>query len=159
MKTDYTPAHEAHIDDIFARPPRALARQQAAQQVRITCRVCALAQLVTLTNDALVCDDCRADPDASRARVQTWLASVVDQEQQAYEEWEWTRNTYRPYWAKIVEARGGGRPDADARARAAHPTYALLLDAEARYQAELTPLQSEKMRLELALQELSNLSQ
>lgn len=148
---------DTEVDDIFARPPRAVARQQAANRVRITCRVCGLGQLVTLDNSALICDECRRDPVARRAEVKGWLAAVDQREAQAHADWAAVRDAHPTHWAKIVDARGSGRADCDARARAAHPTYAALLDAEQACVAALTPLETERARLERALEELGQL--
>lgn len=138
--------NEIDDNDLFTRPPRAVARQQAANRVRITCRVCGLGQLVTLDNSALICDECRRDPVARRAEVEAWLAAVDQREAQAHAD-----------WAAVRDARASGRADCDARARAAHPTYAALLDAEAACLAALTPLETERARLERALEELSQI--
>ena len=142
-------------DDIFARPPRAVARQQA--RVRITCRVCGLGQLVTLDNAALICDDCRRDPAARRSEVNMLLVTVEQREQAAHDAWAAIRDAHPKHWQRIVDARDSGRPDADSRARAAHPTYAALLDAEQACLAALTPLETERARLERALEELGQL--
>lgn len=147
--------NEIDDDDLFTRPPRAVARAQAAQQARITCRVCRLGVLVTLDNNVLLCDDCRRDPKAKRAEVATWLAGVDAQEQTAFSTWQTLAATHADYWAKIVAA--GHTPATDARARAAHPTYAALLDAEATYLAACVPLQAERARLSLAIQELDSI--
>lgn len=143
-------------DDIFARPPRALARQQATAQQQITCRVCDQLAKVPLDHDALICAGCRADVAASRSLVNAWLAAVDAQEQAAYDAWSRIASQHADFWAKIVSA--GHTPATDARARAAHPTYALLLDAEAQYQQACVPLQAERARLERALDELNRVS-
>lgn len=63
-------------DDIFARPPRALARQQA-KNAHITCRVCDRPATVPIDHPALLCPLCLIDLDATRARVQAWLTSAL----------------------------------------------------------------------------------
>lgn len=140
-------------DDIFARPPRALARQQQ-RTGRVTCRVCDAPHQRPIDDDGpLLCANCLADPAAMRWRVDAWLAAVDAQEQAAYDAWSAVASEHAEFWAKIV--KHGHTAATDARARATHPTYALLLDAEQAYSRACVPLQAERARLERALEELS----
>lgn len=63
-------------NDLFTRPPRAVARQQA-KQAHITCRVCDRPATVPLDHPALLCNECLENLDQTRIHVQKWLASVL----------------------------------------------------------------------------------
>lgn len=69
-------AFDTDDDDIFARPPRAVLRQEA-KQARITCRVCEAKATVEVTHPALLCPNCLENLDATRDRLATWLSSAL----------------------------------------------------------------------------------
>ncbi len=74
-------------DDIFARPPRGVARQQA-KQAHITCRVCDAKATVPLDHPALLCGPCLADLDQTRNRVADWLVSALRRLDENKAQWE-----------------------------------------------------------------------
>lgn len=76
MTTGSTALGLLEDDDIFARPPRAVARQQA-KSGHITCRVCGRPATVPLDHPALLCPLCLMDLDTTRARVAQWLESAL----------------------------------------------------------------------------------
>lgn len=142
-------------DDIFARPPRSARRMPVVSHARLVGRVaCAVCQVGR--SDVLVCRECAEQPEASRARVATWLAGVDAQESQAFTAWQATAAQHLAFWEKLLAGRKT-HADADARARQAHPTYALLLDAEQAYQRTAQALQVERARLTKALEALRDL--
>lgn len=144
-------------DDISARPPRALARQQP-HTARITCRVCAMPDQVPLDAPGPLCRACGEDLPRTREKARAWLDGVLAQMDEALETWHHAIRVYRSYWEKIQEARVAGRPDADAKARTAHRYYGLVLDAEAEMLLAFEPLGIERARLESALTLLDDLT-
>lgn len=150
-------------DDIFARPPRALARQQA-HTARITCRVCAMPDQVPLDAPGPLCRACGEDVAATRAKVKSWLAGTIREIDLMLEVWEHKKANYPAHWAKLNDARlKAGEDDAALaeafqRARAADPIYARLLDIEAQTRQGLEPLEVERARLERALALLDDLT-
>lgn len=147
-------------DDIFARPPRALARR-LAQTARITCRVCDMKDTVPLDHPVgPLCRECAMDIPATRAKVKIWLDGVLAQMDVVLDRWADIQMSYPAFWAKIEDAKEKAGDDTAAltdalrRAYAAHPTYAKLLDAEAEMLHAMQPLEIERKRLELALEAL-----
>jgi hypothetical protein len=140
-------------DDIFARPPRAVARAMAERTARITCRVCNQQAQVALDNDALICPGCRTDVDATKKRVQAQRDAWQAKQYAADAALAQLQTRHTDFWLKIIEARATGRPGTDAKAYAAHPTYAALLDAERACQA----LQAERDRLDRAMEEMGRI--
>ena len=144
----------ASDDDIFARPPRALARQMA-KMVRRQCIACSGLYIVALDYDGPpLCEPCRTDISRTRQQVRQWLSGVLTQIDAALAQFEALKMAHSAFWGKIEDARLSGRTDGDAKARQAHPTYALLLDAEQAVNEHLAPLGIERARLERALEVL-----
>jgi hypothetical protein len=141
-------------DDIFARPPRSARRMPVISHERLVNRqACAVCGLRT---DVLVCKECAEQPEVSRARVLTWLAGVDAQEAQAYAAWSQLCEAHLAFWEKLLAGRAKAA-DADTRACQAHPTYALLLDAEQTYERDQQALRVERARLRRALEALEGL--
>lgn len=91
-------------DDIFARPPRAVAREQA-KVGRITCRVCDRAATVPLDWPALLCQECMEDLDATRERVAGWLGSALqrlDTNQAAWDAIRINNERWQPIQAALI---------------------------------------------------------
>jgi hypothetical protein len=145
-------------DDLFTRPPRSARRMPVIRQARRACVVCQASYMVALDYDGPpLCEECRSDLDATRARVQAWIDGVDDQEGTAWREWEATAARYVDFWAKIVTARVQRGPGADEAARKAHPDYALILDAEATYVRATQALAAERARLTRAMQDMEGI--
>src|SRR5690242_18908515 len=94
-------------DDIFARPPRSALRKetQAIEKPtgRITCRVCDRPATVPLDHPALLCPECLSDLNATRARVRSWLDSVLAQLDAAIAAWEQIRAQHIDKWSRIED--------------------------------------------------------
>src|SRR5438046_1596893 len=74
-------------DDLFARPPRAVMRQEA-KQTHITCRVCGAQATVPLDHPALLCESCMTNLDATRDRVAEWLGKSLERLDANQAEWD-----------------------------------------------------------------------
>jgi hypothetical protein len=142
-----TVASMTTTDDIFARPPRALARQMALAKPPLNaCVVCGLRA------DVLLCRECAEQPEVSKARVLAWLNGNMDQANALLDTWDHIREPQQAAWEAIQDARL--QPDFAARCarhRAAGNVYGKLLDAHAAYELALEPLNVERKRLEKAL--------
>lgn len=139
-------------DDIFARPPRALARQQQAKPMLNRCAVC------QLPADVLLCRECADQPEVSKARVRKWLQANVAAANAALDAWDAVRVPQQAAWETIQDAQA--LPDYAARCarhRAAGNVYGVLLDAEKAYEDAQAPLDSERRRLEKALEVIDQL--
>lgn len=144
---------ELDDDDLFSRPPRAVARQLATPDRRFACVVCALRA------NALVCKECALDATASRQRVQAQLTALLarmDDEVEAFEVQAQASAEWRAIQAAQVKVDAGEMPLADFAARGAERKaqgggwQVIIEAAEARDQA-LIPLAAERDRLEKAL--------
>jgi len=95
-------------DDLFARPPRAVARQQA-KQAHITCRVCGRPAAVALDHSALLCPECIGDLDTTRDRVASWLGATLVRLEQAKVVWEAERDASpaKEKWDRVQDAMIG----------------------------------------------------
>lgn len=134
-------------DDIFARPPRALARQQA--QPKPALNRCAVCQLPA---DVLLCRECADQPAQSKARVLSWLRANSAQAVAALDRWDAIRAPQQAAWDRIQDSQAlSDYATRCARHRAAHNVYGVLLDAQAAYETALAPLAAERARLERAL--------
>lgn len=142
MQTELFP--DEMIDNLFA--PRSVV---GATTARITCRVCERNDDVPLSHPGPLCRACGADVASTKKKVQSWLAGVLAQMDEARATFYALQDRYPAYWAKLED--GGRTPEADVRARAAHPTYAALLVAEEAMLHALEPLEIERARLERAL--------
>lgn len=147
-------------DDIFARPPRAVARATAAAAPvipsamvgRTACAVCGL------RTDVLICRECAEQPQASRARVLAWLDANTTQARALLATWDAIREPQQPAWDKIQAAHDQPNfAQRCAKHRADGTIYGKLLDAEAAYYAALQPLDIERTRLENALEVIATL--
>lgn len=87
--------------------------------------------------------------------MRAWLDSILAQEQAELERWDAVREPNQRFWDRIQDA--GHTAETDQRARAAHPTYAALLDAEAAYVRTLAALGEERARLERAMEVIDQL--
>lgn len=146
-------------DDIFARPPRALARQQATT-ARITCRVCELKDDVPLTHaPGPLCRACGEDLPRTKAKVKQWLDGVLAQIDHEVARFRALQDAHPDFVAKLEAARGD--PDFVAKAathRKAGNVYGRLLEAEAEMRRACEPLGVERSRLERAVALLDTLS-
>ena len=83
-------------EDIFARPPRRVAKN-GTFTARITCRVCGLPATVDINNAGLLCAPCRADLEMTKAHIASvmqasearWKAAVETFEELAAQEGRW----------------------------------------------------------------------
>lgn len=119
-------------------------------------RPCAVCGLRT---DMLLCRECADQPAASKARVLAWLSANDDQHDAAFDAWDRLCRTHMDAWEKIRAAQA--LPDYAARCarhRAAGNVYGVLLQARDDYELALQPLDSERRRLERALQILESLN-
>lgn len=134
-------------DDIFARPPRALARQQAQPKPALNaCVVCGLRA------DVLLCRECLNDIPAARSRVRTWLTANLDVGRRVIATFDVLREANHAAWDRIQDSQA--LDDYAARCvkhRATGNIYGQLLDAHAAMLATLAPLSIERARLERAL--------
>lgn len=142
-------AGELELDDDELFPERPAASITPRLIGAQSCAACGLRA------DVLLCKECLQDVPQARQHVHTWLDGVLAQMDQHIAAFEALRGQHSAFWAKIEDARLSERPDADARARAAHPIYAQLIDAEQAMQQALEPLGNERWRLEKALEVLS----
>lgn len=137
-------------DDIFARPPRTLARQQAqAKPALNACVVCGLRA------DVLLCRECLNDIPAARSRVRSWLNANLDAGRRIIATFDALRETNHAAWDRIQDSQS--LDDYAARCtkhRATGNIYGQLLDAHAAMLAQLAPLSIERARLEKALEVL-----
>jgi hypothetical protein len=140
-------------DDIFARPPRALARQQLLKTPPMNaCVVCGL------RTDVLLCRECADQPVASKARVLAWLKANSAQALAAMDAWDAIREPHQSHWEKIQDAREQpGFAARCAKHRASGDVYGQLLDAQAAWEMALAPLNVERRRLEKALAVLNGM--
>lgn len=147
-------------DDIFARPPRALARMPVISHARLVGRVACAA--CGLRADVLICQECATDPEASRQRVKGWLAGVLTQMDVAIEACEAVTRAHAPLWAKIQEAQERmSQAEFDARwqaRRAEGGAWGALIAAVDDRDRALQPLAVERDRLERALSVLGGCS-
>lgn len=92
-------------DDLFARPPRGIARQQA-KEAHITCRVCDRPATIGIDHPALLCPECLEDLDATRDRVAAWLASALARLDENERQWQAdiTANPAGEKWPTIQAA-------------------------------------------------------
>lgn len=144
-------------DDIFARPPRALARQQA--QAKPATLVKAYACVVCgLRADVLLCRECLNDIPAARDRVRSWLDANLDTGRRIIAAFDALREANHAAWDRIQDSQSlEDYADRCTRHRASRNTYGQLLDAHAAMLAQLAPLSIERARLERALSILDTL--
>lgn len=119
---------------------------------RVACVAC------NLRADTLLCRECLADIPATRARVQAWLDGINDQEAAAWREWSALAEQHADHWARIVAVRR--LPDFAQKAaehRAKGNIYGRLLDADEAYTRTAQALQTERRRLEKAIEVLEGL--
>lgn len=130
------------------------ATPRATQTTRRQCCVCGLTYVVSLDYDGPpLCEPCRSDIPAARARLQHLLDGVDDQEASAYATWQALCTKHLEYWERICAARKlPGFAEKAEKHRAAHNTYGVLLEAEAAYERATAALSEERARLERALE-------
>jgi hypothetical protein len=100
-----------------------------------------------------LCSNCLIDPVQTRIAIESQIANIAAQEAQAYAAWSQLCEAHLAFWEKLLAGRAKAT-DADHRARQAHPTYALLLDAEQTYERDQQALRVERERLSRALEEI-----
>ena len=159
---EYIVADPSSIDDIFARPPRALARQDA-KTARITCRMCGAQASVGLDHPALLCQNCIADLDATRDRHATYLSAALaalDANQAAWE----AISSASDRWPAIqgaliaVAEKRAAQADLDrtwAKRKAEGGAVAALLTAYEGYAREADRIGEELARLDAAQREIN----
>jgi hypothetical protein len=129
-------------------------RPPLARTARRQCDACQGSYTVALDYDGPpLCDGCRADLGATRARLQTWLVAVTEQIAAAVDTWLAFASEHADAWAKVVASQK--LPDYAercARARQAGNIYGQLLAAESAYATAIARLGSERERLERALE-------
>lgn len=140
-------------DDIFARPPRALARQQVqAKPALNACVVCGLRA------DVLLCRECLNDIPAAHSRVRSWLTANLDAGRVIIATFDALRETNHAAWDRIQDSQSlEDYADRCAKHRRAGNIYGQLLDAHAAMLAQLAPLSIERARLEKALEILEGM--
>lgn len=105
-----------------------------------------------LRADVLLCRECANQPEASKARVLSWLASNSAQAMIALDRWDAIRQPQQAAWERIQDSQALSDYAARcARHRASGNVYGVLLDARAAYETALAPLAAERDRLERAL--------
>lgn len=154
MTLNLIPSNQIDDDDIFARPPRALARAQATT-ARITCRVCELKDDVPLTHPGPLCRACGADVASTKKKVQSWLAGVLAQMDEARATFYALQDRYPAYWAKLEDSRERDTAYTHTCKCAEHVAkgnvYGQILVAEETMHRAFEPLEIERARLERAL--------
>lgn len=121
-------------EDLFDRPPRTT-KLKMLDSATITCRVCGMRAKVTIDNVALLCGPCRIDIVATRAHVETTLATAERRWQAAVEAFD-VQAEGVPEWRKVEAARLDADPKLYAEAwrrrkAAGGPLGALLVAKEA----------------------------
>lgn len=135
---------QGEIDFIAPSPPRLATR-----------RPCVVCQLRT---DMLLCRECADQPEASKARVLAWLNGNTDQANVLLDAWDAVRQPQQAAWERIQDSLDlPDYADRCARHRAAGNVYGKLLQALDDYEDALKPLDSERRRLEKALEALERL--
>lgn len=118
-------------------------------------RPCVVCQLPA---DVLLCRECADQPQASKARVMSWIIANDAQHDAAFDAWDRLCRAHMDAWEKIRAAQA--LPDYAARCarhRAAGNVYGKLLQARDDYEDALKPLDVERRRLEKALKVLEGL--
>jgi len=152
-------------DDIFARPPRAVARTQA-KQARITCRVCGAQATVGIDHPALLCTPCLDNLDATRDRVASWLDAALARLDQVKVVWEAERDASpaAARWAAVqaaliaVAEKRVAQANLDrtwAKRKTEGGALALLLEAYEGYTRECDRIAEELERLNTAQREIN----
>lgn len=122
-------------DDLFARPPRSVARAQ--QQATITCRVCGARSQQSIHTPALLCPACLLDLTATAAHVAYVREATLERLGVASDAWLTTVEALdaatRARWLAVCEARQSLAPDVFQakwdRTKRQGGAFAALLDA------------------------------
>lgn len=138
--------------DIDWNAPRSARRMPIVQQARRQCAACDLTYVVALDYDGPpLCDGCRADVGATRARIRRELDANIAQALAALDAWDAVREPRQAAWDAIQAAQDQSDYAARcARHRAAGNVYGQLLDAQATYERQVQALEAERGRLERA---------
>lgn len=134
-------------------------RSVIARTARRQCRVCDTPYTVALDYDGPpLCEPCRADIPATKARVLAWLGGVLAEMDAALAAADAVATAHAPLWEKLNVAIGT-LSEAELRtrwkARMADPRWRTLLAAYEKRERALAPLGERRAALEQALEVLS----
>ena len=129
----------------------------AQRTARRACAACQASYVVPLDYDGPpLCDGCRADIPATRARVKAWLGGVLGQIDAVLNTWEAVRRQHSALWAKLETAmielsEAELQTRWAARYHGPDERWRVLLKAYEDREVALAPLATERKRLEAAL--------